>query len=73
MTTDDNINETEERIMLGLRLTEGIPEELWKRVESALPLIPKQYYRIENSRLSLTAEGFLVSNEIISALLAHLK
>lgn len=72
VTTDDNINEIEERIMLGLRLTEGIPEELWKRVESALPLIPKQYYKLENGRLSLTADGFLVSNEIISTLLAHL-
>ena len=73
VTTDENINETEERIMLGLRLTEGIPEELWRRVESALPLIPKQYYRIENERLSLTAEGFLVSNGIISTLLASLE
>ena len=59
--------------MLGLRLTGGLPEELWKRVESALPLIPKQYYKLENGRLSLTAEGFLVSNEIISTLLAHVK
>ena len=65
ITTDDDINETEERILLGLRLTEGIPEELWRHVESALQLIPKQYYRIENDRLSLTAEGFLVSNGLI--------
>ena len=71
--TDENINEIEERIMLGLRLTEGIPKELWARVESALPLIPKHYYRIENGRLSLTAEGFLVSNGIISTLLARLE
>ena len=67
--TDEAPNEQEERIMLGLRLTEGIPRELWQRVESALPLIPKQYYKIENDRLSLTPEGFLVSNEIISTLL----
>ena len=73
ITTDDNINELEERIMLGLRLTEGIPKELWERVESGFPLIPKPYYNICNGRLSLTAEGFLVSNEIISTLLAHLK
>lgn len=72
ITTDDEINELEERIMLGLRLTEGISEELWKRVEGVLPLIPKHYYNIENGRLSLTAEGFLVSNEIISTLLARL-
>ena len=70
--TDGDINEIEERIMLGLRLTEGIPEELWKRAESALPLVPKQHYRLENGRLSLTPEGFLVSNEIISTMLARL-
>lgn len=67
--TDDDPNELEERIMLGLRLAEGIPRELWQRMESALPLIPKQYYKIENDRLSLTPEGFLVSNEIIATLL----
>lgn len=68
--TDDAPDEPEERIMLGLRLTEGIPSELWEQVKSALPLIPKQYYKLENERLSLTPEGFLVSNEIISTLLA---
>ncbi|MDE7362208.1 MAG: radical SAM family heme chaperone HemW [Oscillospiraceae bacterium] len=71
--TDDDPNETEERIMLGLRLSEGIEKPLWERVKSALPLIPKQYYKIDNERLSLTTEGFLVSNEIISTLLAHLE
>ena len=69
--TDDDPNETEEKIMLGLRLAEGIEKPLWERVQGALPLIPKRYYKIENDRLSLTAEGFLVSNEIISTLLAH--
>lgn len=73
LITDDFPNETEERIMLGLRLCEGIPKELWGRVESALPLIPNKYYKIENDRLSLTADGFLVSNEIISTLLAHME
>lgn len=71
--TDDCPNEAEEKIMLGLRLSEGIEKPLWERVKSALPLIPKRYYKIENERLSLTAEGFLVSNEIISTLLAHLE
>lgn len=69
--TDDDPNETEEKIMLGLRLSEGIEKPLWERVKGALPLIPERYYRIEHARLSLTAEGFLVSNEIISTLLAH--
>lgn len=71
--TDGSPNETEERIMLGLRLCEGIPKELWKRVESGLPQIPSKYYRLENERLALTQEGFLVSNNIIATLLAHLE
>lgn len=66
--TDSAPDELEEKIMLGLRLTEGIPSELWEQVKSALPLIPKQYYKLENDRLSLTPEGFLVSNEIIALL-----
>lgn len=71
--TDDAPDELEERIMLGLRLTEGIPRELWERVKNALPLIPEKYYKIQNDRLSLTPEGFLVSNEIISTLMAHME
>jgi oxygen-independent coproporphyrinogen-3 oxidase len=69
-TEDENINEYEERVMLGLRLNEGISEELWKPLEGKLKLVPKNYYTLKNGRLSLTAEGFLVSNEIISLLLA---
>lgn len=73
VVTDDSPDETEEKIMLGLRLSEGIPKELWERVKDGLPLIPKRYYNIENEHMALTAEGFLVSNEIISTLLAHLE
>lgn len=65
--TDDHPNPTEERIMLGLRLTEGIP--LTSELSERLPLIPKHLYKTENNRLSLTTEGFLVSNEIISILI----
>lgn len=72
IATDENPDETEERIMLGLRLTEGIKKPLWERIKSGFPLIPKEYYKIENERLSLTPKGFLVSNEIIATLLAHL-
>lgn len=71
--TDEEPNELEERTMLGLRLTDGIPEELYSRAEIALPLIPKEYYRLENGRLALTPNGFLVSNEIIATLLNYLK
>jgi len=72
LTTDEAPDEYSERVMLGLRLTEGIPEELWKPLEAALKRVPKNYYRIENGRLSLTAEGFLLSNEIIALLLAEM-
>ena len=68
--TEEAPDPVEERIMLGLRLSEGIPETLWRPRGSALKRIPKQYYRIDNGRLSLTAEGFLLSNEIISILLS---
>lgn len=71
LSTDSAPNEYEERVMLGLRLSEGIPEELYKPFEAALKLIPKNYYRIDSERLSLTAEGFLLSNEIISLLLSR--
>lgn len=67
--TDGSPDESEERIMLGLRLSEGIPEELYAPLAGNLRLIPQEYYRIERGRLSLTAEGFLLSNSIISALL----
>lgn len=68
-TTEDSIDVREERVMLGLRLTEGIPEELYKPLEAALKRIPKSCYRIHDGRLSLTPEGFLLSNEIIARLI----
>lgn len=70
--TDASPDETEERIMLGLRLSEGIPEELWKPCEKRLRFIPKEYYAIKNGRLSLTPRGFLLSNEIIALLTEEL-
>lgn len=68
--TDNSPDENEEKIMLGLRLCEGIPERLWKPLEKRLGLIPAEYYSIKQGRLSLTPRGFLVSNEIISTLLS---
>lgn len=69
--TDDAPDEYEERVMLGLRLAEGIPNELYKGFEDRLRLVPDNYYKIKDGRLSLTAEGFLLSNEIIALLLAE--
>lgn len=65
--SDENPDKNEEKILLGLRLSEGI--ELSKKLEKRLCLIPKEYYRIKDNRLSLTPKGFLVSNEIIATLL----
>ncbi len=73
LTTDEAPDEYEERVMLGLRLSEGISEELWRPFGHALKLVPSNYYTIKGGRLALTAEGFLLSNEIISLLLSHKK
>ena len=59
----------EERVMLGLRLAEGISEELYKPLLKGLERIPEKYYRLKDGRLALTAEGFAVSNTIIATLL----
>lgn len=66
--TDENPDKYEERVMLGLRLSEGIL--LDERIEKRLKLIPKEYFRVVDGRISLTPKGFLVSNEIISTILA---
>lgn len=65
--TDGAPDREEEKIMLGLRLTEGIP--LTSNLTERLAVIPRHLYKTENGRLSLTPEGFLVSNEIISQLI----
>ena len=65
----------EERILLGLRLTEGISpadfsEQTAARLEQrAQPLIAAGLMQSRRGRLALTREGFLVSNAIIASLL----
>lgn len=59
----------EERVMLGLRLAEGITEELYKPLLKELEHVPERYYTLNGGRLALTADGFAVSNAIIAALL----
>lgn len=66
--TDENPDVYEEKIMLGLRLSEGVL--LDERIEKRLKLVPKEYFRVLDGRISLTPKGFLVSNEIISTILA---
>ena len=69
--TDDSPGDYDERVMMGLRLSEGIPEELYKPLEGALRLLPADYYTLENGRLALTGRGFPVYNYIVSLLLTH--
>ena len=71
--TDDAPCGDAERIMLGLRLKEGIAPDDHPAISSqirknAVPLIP-QYVREVQGRLALTAEGFLVSNAVITTIL----
>ena len=69
--TDDSPGDYDERVMMGLRLAEGIPEELYKPLLPGFKLLPTEYYSLENGRLRLTAAGFPVYNYIVSLLLAH--
>ncbi len=69
ITEDDNPDLFEEKVMLGLRLNEGISESLYSPLSARLNFIPKRYYTFNNGKLALTPEGFLVSNSIISELL----
>lgn len=69
--TDDAPGDYDERVMMGLRLAEGITEELYKPLLPGLRLLPEEYYRLGNGRLRLTAAGFPVYNYIVSLLLAH--
>ena len=65
----------EERILLGLRLTEGIsPADFSENTAARLqkraqPLVAAGLMRRCGDRLALTREGFLVSNTIIASLL----
>ena len=59
--------------MLGLRLTEGIDIEDFphlKLKEKAEIFVKYGLCRLEENRLSLTPQGFLVSNEILAEFLS---
>ncbi len=57
----------EEKIMLGLRLTEGIDENLIKK--DVTDLINAGLITKKDGRISLTRDGFLLSNSVISKLI----
>lgn len=76
--TDDNPHTFEEYAMLKLRLAEGLTFEecnsfgISKDVmEKRLKLIPKQYINADENRISLTPQGFLLSNAIIGKLIGY--
>jgi oxygen-independent coproporphyrinogen-3 oxidase len=72
--TDDAPYGFEEKAMLGLRLTEGIdlrdfPEHR-DSIERKVPALAEAgYINFDGSKLSLTPEGFLVSNAVIGQLI----
>lgn len=70
---DDDPCTTEEKMMLSLRLAEGFPiseagENSERILKAAKPLEANGFLTIGNGSISLTAKGFLVSNEIICRL-----
>jgi len=67
--TEESVNTFEEKVMLGLRLTEGI--ELTEILKQRAKSIPEEYIKISGNRLSLTKKGFLTANRIIIELLGN--
>lgn len=67
---DDSPCTTEERIMLGMRLTKGIPAA-WLTGKKALveQLCKAGFLRNNEERIAFTPHGFLVSNTILAELL----
>ena len=62
----------EERLMLGLRLTKGVaPDALSANAKSRIPMLENAGYICKNptGNISLTPEGFAVSNAVIGALI----
>ncbi|MBQ2252966.1 MAG: hypothetical protein II328_03175, partial [Clostridia bacterium] len=70
-------DETTEEILLSLRLNSGLSlAEILPRLPDASSFLAEaqtlkqaDFCRVENDRLSLTEDGFFVSNEIIARLL----
>lgn len=64
---DENGNTAEEKIMLGLRLKEGINPDIIKK--NYQKFVDMGYMEMKNGRLSFTPKGFLISNTILSELI----
>lgn len=73
VVTDDMPCTASEKIMLALRLTEGLElsdtgENADRILRAAMPLAEHGFLTLNGGRLALTVKGFLVSNEIICRL-----
>ena len=67
--TDENACGEEERLMLALRLSKGVPGEMLKdRAALVERYVEHGLMKRENGRISFTVKGYLVSNEIITQL-----
>lgn len=70
---DGNGGDSEERLMLGLRLREGVDLSDYKQLEPFITTLEKAGLgRSENGRFSLTDQGMLVSNSIITEILERI-
>ena len=77
MLSDDTFNPSEEYVMLSLRLKSGLDlksaceygVDIQNLLEKAQRFIKQKLVILDNDRLHLTKEGFLVSNYIISELI----
>lgn len=69
---DDAPCDREERLMLALRMTKGVAAaELSAMAQKKLPMLEKQgYLQVKNGCVSLTPQGFAVSNAVIATLLS---
>lgn len=77
--TEEQAGTILERLMLKLRLTEGINLRTLSEEVSAIrflaaaqPMIRDGLLKVEHTRLKLTPKGFLVSNAVIGTLLDHI-
>ena len=69
---DEHPLDREERLMLGLRLTDGVPEDaLTDAAKRRIPPLLQAGYlcRTERGNIALTPEGFAVSNAVIAELI----
>lgn len=76
--TDDTAGDFEEYAMLKLRLTEGLTFEECESygvtravIENRCRKIPDEYYSINEKGVSLTKNGFLLSNAVIGRVLGY--